>query len=118
MNTTTYSYTPDLRVATSSARLMMVAKAIARHLAYAAQADDEYPKDYTELPKAAQERLVLLAKAAIRNTDPTRREGIADAAVSEVVEWMNGPYMGAGTEPKTEDIAREAIARFCALELR
>lgn len=117
MNTTTYSYTTDLRAATADARLAMVAKAIARHLAYAAQAEDDSPRDYADLTPAAQDRLVTLAKAAIRNTDPTRREAIADAAVAEVLDWINGPYISRAL-PTPEDIAREAIARFCALELR
>jgi hypothetical protein len=92
-------------------------RAIARHLARVAQLNCGLtPKPIEELPAGPQERFRALARMATRNTDPTRREKIAASAVQEIEYWVNGAYDG--NPPSPSDIAREAIARFCALELK
>jgi hypothetical protein len=111
------TYVDDLRQTAAAYLAHDSERAIARHLARVGQLNCGLtPQPIEELPQGAQERFRVLARIATRNTDPTRREKIAAIAVNEIEYWINGAYDG--NPPSAADIAREAIARFCALELK
>lgn len=76
------------------------------------------PVDFFGLPQDTRGRMYELAERAIQSTEPDVRVRSAAKAVMEIEEWIAGSYMGRGTEPTALDIAREAIARFCAIEGR
>lgn len=73
---------------------------------------------WLDVPQDTRFRLLELGDRAIRSLDLDVKVRHAAEAVAETEDWMAGAYLGAGTEPTTGDIAREAIARFCARESR
>lgn len=76
------------------------------------------PVDFFGLPQDTRGRMYELAERALQSTELDVRVRAAAKAVVEIEEWIAGAYMGRGTEPTALDIAREAIARFCAIEGR
>lgn len=70
------------------------------------------------VPSGTKERLAHIAAHACQLVDPNYRVRLAADAVAETEDWMAGPYDGPGTTPTHGDIARYAIAAFCALEVK
>lgn len=70
-------------------------------------------KGWHEQLPAFQARMLTLAKMAARELDPDAVKELADEAVDDTMEWLQGPYDG--HVPNSRDVALEAVSRFNAL---